>query len=146
MTCSRQAIPYVHVVRMELDLNCLSDDLVHVSGFGGEDLASWRRIQCSLLKLCSATVNISDCLTQVYRWRSLTSSQYRVQPVQCEIGHIPREHCTHPESQDPDHPFWGRWPVSSSDRAQLQQEASHVATSIKVISTKAQYDITNSPQ
>jgi hypothetical protein len=27
----------VHIVGMELNLNCLPDDAIHVSGFGGED-------------------------------------------------------------------------------------------------------------
>ena len=38
MTCSRQVITYVHVAGMELGLNSLPDNMVHVSGFGEENL------------------------------------------------------------------------------------------------------------
>lgn len=38
MTCSRQVIMYVHVAGTELGLSSLSDNLVHVLGFGGENL------------------------------------------------------------------------------------------------------------
>jgi hypothetical protein len=35
-----QAILPVHVVGMELHLQCLTDELVHAAGFGGEDFGA----------------------------------------------------------------------------------------------------------
>jgi hypothetical protein len=36
MTCLEAILP-VHIVGMELNLNRLLDDVIHVLGFGGED-------------------------------------------------------------------------------------------------------------
>jgi hypothetical protein len=37
MTSERETILPVHIVGMELNLNRLPDDAIHVPGFGGED-------------------------------------------------------------------------------------------------------------
>jgi hypothetical protein len=37
MTCISEAMLPLHVLEMELNLSHLSDDIIHLSGFGGED-------------------------------------------------------------------------------------------------------------
>lgn len=105
MTCSRQVITYVHVPGVELGLTSLSDNLVHVLGFGRENL--------NIFGVNTMfRVEALFCYCQYY-WLSeavvpLVFFQPRPnagpQPVQCNMSHTPKEHCKHPQSRVPDHP------------------------------------------
>jgi len=90
---------------MELALKNLSDNLVHVLGFGGENLNIFG-------------VNTMFCVEALfyycqYYWLSEAGvplvfiqpyPNAGPQPVQCNISHTPREHHTHSQSRVPDHP------------------------------------------
>ena len=87
LTCLSQAILPVHIVWVELELNCLPDKLVYIARFGREDFV--------VLEFC--VVVWAECASGV----PLLRSWWFDQSVLCTHGHTDRGYCTYLVSSTP---------------------------------------------